>query len=77
MDEEKARPEEQRRIWRSCCVDLDADMVQFATQTVIALFVLCFAATQLYRLEDCNDVQPYFGMITFILGVYCKNPMRK
>lgn len=69
--------EDRRRIWRSCCVDLDADMVQFYTQSLLATLVLIFAAYQLVRLSECDETQPYIGMITFILGVFCKNPIRR
>jgi hypothetical protein len=65
------------KIWKSCCLELDADMVQFGVQTLVCLLVLTFSAYQLHRLSACEAIQPYLSMITFILGVFSKNIIKR
>lgn len=81
VPEEKKQIDEEAhtttKIWKSCCLEIDADMVQFGVQTLICVVVLIFAAYQLHRLSACEAIQPYLSMITFILGVFSKNIIKR
>jgi hypothetical protein len=63
---------EEKQVWNSCCLRIDAQMVGFIVQTVIAATVLALCIAQLFLLSECEQVQPYLSLVTFIVGAYLK-----
>ena len=61
--------EDEKRIWKSCCLKTDKYAVVYLGQFVITLLILGFCALQLARSNyDCDKSSPYLGLISFILG---------
>ena len=57
------------RIWKSCCLKTDKNMVVYIGQFVITLLILGFCALRLAQSDfDCDKSSPYIGLISFILG---------
>ncbi len=59
------------RIWRSCCLDVDKQVVMYVSQIAIGLGVLSFSFFQLIRADfTCDESSPYLGLVSFIIGTY-------
>jgi hypothetical protein len=60
---------DQLKIWRSCCLVVDKNMIVYLSQMMFALMILLFSCFQLNRYSDqCNIASPYYSLISFILG---------
>ena len=66
-----------RKLWRSCCVEIDRDAVVYLTgfSLITASMVFCFY--QLIVLKDCHSQQSYLSVLTLILGVLLPSPVIK
>jgi hypothetical protein len=60
---------DQLKVWRSCCLVADKNMIVYLSQMIFALMILLFSCFQLTKYSDqCNIASPYYSLISFILG---------
>lgn len=59
--------------WQSCCLVIDRRAVQFFTQNIIIVGIICFCMDRLMELNSC-DSQPYLSLLTLLIGVLIPNP---
>ena len=64
-----APPDEERALWRSCCLQIDRQATVYFGQLAFSFSVLGFSAAMLVAADgDCNKVSPYIGLISFLPG---------
>ena len=62
-------PDEERALWRSCCLQIDRQATVYFGQLAFSFSVLGFNAAMLVAADgDCNKGSPYIGLISFLLG---------
>jgi hypothetical protein len=62
-------PDEERVVWRSCCLDLDRQMVKFFAHIISISTISGFSIYMLiFKTLDCNDKAQYFTMLGSILA---------
>lgn len=55
--------------WRSCCLEVDRQMVVYFGQLAFSFAVLGFSGAMLYRANgSCEQSSPYIGLVSFLLG---------
>ena len=72
-EEAEATTEEPRRIWRSCCLECDRELVKFITKTVFAGSILGFACAMIATDGDPSNsplLSWYTSMIGLVAGSY-------
>lgn len=63
--------EENTKIWRSCCIMADKDMVVYLSQIGFSMGILGFSCFQLTKYSDqCNIASPYYSLISFSMGSF-------
>lgn len=60
-----------------CCNDVDRQTIDFAIRMMMILLILIFSMVQVWRVNDVNQKQIYFGIITSILGYLIPSPTLK
>lgn len=61
--------EDEQRVWRSCCFNLDRDCVSYVGQITFSTLTLCFCALMLVKANGvCEQSSSYINIISFMLG---------
>jgi ABC-type nickel/cobalt efflux system permease component RcnA len=70
--QESLRPiQQERKLWKSCCLTLDRGFTVYVTQYIAGILILVFCAIMLYLADfECNKSASYLSIISFILGQY-------
>ena len=76
-DLELQRVNSERQTWRSCCLTLDRDFVQYAVKYIILIGLIIFFSLELHLAEDCNDKQLYNSLLMFVVGLAIPAPRLK
>ena len=62
------------KVWRSCCLVVDKNMIVYLSQMMFALLILLFSCFQLVKYSDqCNIASPYYSLISFLMGKLLSN----
>ena len=67
--------ETQTREWKSCCFQLDKDVVRFFSQLG---FISCILVLCIYKLatsSECTVQISYTSLLTLILGIFVPSPI--
>ena len=67
-------PEEQVKIWKSCCFSINKEVVVFITQNLIGVLIILFCIFKLNDDLDCSEQQTFISLLTFIVGILLPNP---
>lgn len=55
--------------WKSCCLQVDRQMVVYFGQLAFSFAILAFSGVMLYEAKgSCEKSSPYIGLISFLLG---------
>lgn len=73
-DLELQRVNSERKTWKSCCLTLDRDFVQYAVKYSILIGLIIFFSMELHLAEDCNDKQLYNSLLMFVVGLAIPAP---
>lgn len=65
------------RIWRSCCLRIDRDVVQYFTKYFILIGLMAFFSVELHLSETCEQHQMYQSLLTLVLGIAIPSPSIK
>jgi hypothetical protein len=65
------------RVWRSCCLRCDRDIVQYFTKYIILVALMIFFSIELHLADTCEGTQLYQSMLTLVLGIALPNPRIK
>ena len=68
---------EQDNTWRSFCLVMNKNAVQYFTQVIIIIFVMCFAIYKLATDESCEAQTAYMSLLTLCIGVISPSPTFK
>ena len=63
---ELQRVNSERKTWKSCCLTLDREFVQYAVKYLILIGLIIFFSIELHVAEDCNDKQLYNSLLMFV-----------
>ena len=66
-----------RRVWHSCCLTCDKDVVQYITKYSMLVLLMGFFSVELHLSETCEQTQLFTGLLTMIVGVALPNPKLK
>ena len=62
------------RVWDSCCLRVEKNMVVYITQAFFSFCILAFCSFMLYEARgDCNKSSPYLSLISFLCGKLLSN----
>ena len=67
-------PEEEAKIWKSCCFSINKEVVVFITQNLIGILIILFCIFKLNDDLDCSEQQTFISLLTFIVGILLPNP---
>ena len=58
-----------RRVWHSCCLICDRDVVVFVSKVLFSASILCWSMWSIaVETNDCKDMGVYFGLIGMVAG---------
>ena len=70
----KEETKEEPKIWESCCLRVDSEMVQYIGQLVVTSAVIIISTFMLIKADgDCSQSSAYVGLLSFILGKVLNN----
>ena len=57
------------RVWQSCCLKCDKDVVLYASKMLFSVGILAFSMWSIAVEEnECKDMGVYFGLIGLVAG---------
>ena len=68
---------EQENTWRSLCLVVNKNAVQFFVQVGIIFLVMCFAVFKLITNESCEVQTTYMSLLTLCIGIIAPQPTLK
>lgn len=71
---ENTTTENNSRVWRSLCFQLDQGCVVYITKFSLIASVVSFCFFQLINLPDCESQNAYLSVLTLILGCFLPTP---
>jgi hypothetical protein len=72
--EVKDDEDEEHKMWTSCCIRVNGEMIQYVGQLVVTMSVIAISTMMLIKAEnDCSVSSPYIGLLSFILGKILNN----
>jgi len=61
--------DDDNKVWRSCCFNLNSHCVSYAGQFIFSMSVLGFCAVMLIRADgSCEKSSSYINIISFMMG---------
>jgi len=76
-DLELQRCDSERKTWRSCCLTLDRDFVQYFVKYFILIGLISFFSVELKMSGSCEDKQLYNSLLMFVVGLAIPAPRLK
>ena len=76
-DLEIQRVNSERKTWRSCCLTLDRDFVQYTVKYTILIGLIVFFSLELHLSNNCEDKQLYNSLLMFVVGIAIPSPRLK
>lgn len=73
-DLELQRVNSERKTWRSCCLTLDRDFVQYVVKYTILIGLIIFFSLELHLSDNCEDKQLYNSLLMFVVGIAIPSP---
>ena len=64
-------------MWRSACVLMDKNAVQYFTTIGIITGIMGFSIYKLSTNESCESQTAYMGLLTLLLGILSPSPVFK
>ena len=64
----------ERTIWKSCCFQVDRDMVRYCTQVGVLFSAGVFSGVMLIINPECNAQRNYSSILMMCLGVFLPTP---
>jgi hypothetical protein len=64
-------------MWRSMCLTMDKNAVQYFTTIGIITGIMGFAIYKLSTNESCESQTAYMGLLTLLLGILSPSPVFK
>ena len=61
-------------MWRSMCLTMDKNVVQYFTTIIIICGIMAFAIYKLSTNESCENQTAYMGLLTLLLGILAPSP---
>ena len=71
--------ENKKEIWRSCCLDMDKQVVLYTTKTIFSGIILGFCLIQVAKIDSsCHPlISWYTGLIGTVLGSFVEQSSHK
>lgn len=66
--------EKEEHIWKSCCFNINKEMIVFITQNLIGLLIILFCIIKLNNKLECSEQQTFISLLTFICGILLPSP---
>jgi len=68
-----------KRTWKSACLIVDKEMVEYMTKLMISLIIIAFCIFKLVHDNSCEGQQAYLGLMTLVIGVWlpCPAPLKR
>ncbi len=76
-DLELQRVNSERKTWKSCCLTLDRDFVQYVVKYIILIGLIVFFSVELHLSNNCEDKQLYNSLLMFVVGIAIPSPRLK
>ena len=70
-------PTESPTMWRSMCLTMDKNAVQYFTTIAIICGIMGFCIYKLSTDESCAGQTAYMGLLTLLLGILSPSPAFK
>ena len=68
------KDDDNSRVWKSCCLRVDADMIMYLGQISVTTAVIGISTIMLIKADgDCSQSSAYIGLLSFILGKVLNN----
>ena len=64
-------------VWRSMCLTMDKNAVQYFTTIGIITGIMGFSIYKLSTNESCESQTAYMGLLTLLLGILSPSPVFK
>ena len=72
--EVKDDDDEEPKMWTSCCIRVNSEMIQYVGQLVVTMSVIAISTVMLLKADgDCSVSSPWVGLLSFILGKILNN----
>lgn len=65
------------RVWKSCCLRCDKDVVVYLTKYLLLVGLMIFFSIELHIAIDCERQQLMSSLLTLVIGVALPNPRIK
>ena len=71
------RVNSERKTWKSCCLTLDREFVQYTVKYLILIGLIIFFSVELHISVTCEDKQLYNSLLMFVVGLAIPAPRLK
>jgi hypothetical protein len=66
-----------RKVWRSCCLQIDAEFVMYMTKTLTLIGLIIFFSYELSVSETCEQSNIYQSLLCMVIGILIPSPRIK
>ena len=66
-----------RRRWKSCCFQMDKEVVQYFVKYLILIGLMIFFGIELHLSKQCETDQLYTGLLSMVIGLALPSPRLK
>ena len=63
-----------RKVWKSCCLTLDADFIMYMTKTITLIGLIIFFSYELSTSENCERQNIYQSLLCMVIGILIPSP---
>lgn len=63
-----------RKVWKSCCLTLDADFVMYMTKNLTLIGLITFFAYELSVSETCERQNIFQSLLCMVVGILVPSP---
>ena len=63
-----------RKVWKSCCLTLDADFIMYMTKTITLIGLITFFAYELSNSKSCEQSNIYQSLLCMVIGILIPSP---
>ena len=68
---------EPRRVYKSCCFEVDKRLLEFLVQVIIATGLLCFCGVKLSTTTTCEEASSYWNLLGVLIGWVFKSMIHR
>jgi hypothetical protein len=72
--QQEAAIDQKRRVFKSCCFELDREIFIFSVQSVLIGGLLIYSAYNIAHEDTCEKNTIWYSLLTLLLGIMCPSP---